>query len=248
MKGLRWFFAEFFVVVCGVIVAFAINSWWMGKKDEKRERVYLLQIHKDLSATRDSLTTIVEAQRTRVESAAFLLESTYSIDLPSDSIIVSSMNSVLNFDPGTIYSSTLTSFVNSGNLDLIVSDTLRSSLVKTADQLNGYRDFTRSSSFEWLLPGFERMALILPLHDYVQGLVPAKYRNQAAENPMIFIHPIENFKGSPTINWQRLFRETEFQKALTLLYYAHLNLYQQHHEALRTTGVLNTALEKHLNL
>lgn len=49
--ALRWFAAEFFVVVTGVIVALGATSWWEGRQSQKREAAYLTQLLSDLERT-----------------------------------------------------------------------------------------------------------------------------------------------------------------------------------------------------
>lgn len=50
-KGLRWFVAEFLVVVAGVLVALAVSAWWQGRQDRAHEQQYLQQLDADLLAT-----------------------------------------------------------------------------------------------------------------------------------------------------------------------------------------------------
>jgi len=38
MRKVKWFLAEFFVVVSGVIVVFVINNLWQDFKDVNREK------------------------------------------------------------------------------------------------------------------------------------------------------------------------------------------------------------------
>jgi hypothetical protein len=45
---LRWFAAEFLVVVAGIMAALALNAWWQGRQDASREANYLALISRDL--------------------------------------------------------------------------------------------------------------------------------------------------------------------------------------------------------
>ena len=47
--GLRWFAAEFLVVVCGVLVALALNAWWSDQQSAAQEEVYLHQLAEELA-------------------------------------------------------------------------------------------------------------------------------------------------------------------------------------------------------
>jgi len=46
--GLRWFTAEFLVVVAGILAALALNAWWQGRQDAGREKDYLALLSRDL--------------------------------------------------------------------------------------------------------------------------------------------------------------------------------------------------------
>jgi hypothetical protein len=45
---LRWFAAEFLVVVVGILTALALNAWWQARQDAAREKNYLALISRDL--------------------------------------------------------------------------------------------------------------------------------------------------------------------------------------------------------
>ncbi|MFN1836041.1 hypothetical protein AB2B38_012320 [Balneola sp. MJW-20] len=47
----RWFGAEFLVVLTGILVALALNSWWETRQADARERIYLNQLEADLIET-----------------------------------------------------------------------------------------------------------------------------------------------------------------------------------------------------
>ena len=48
---LRWFGAEYLIVVLGVLTAVGINAWWQGRQDVAQEQVYLRQLVADLRET-----------------------------------------------------------------------------------------------------------------------------------------------------------------------------------------------------
>jgi hypothetical protein len=47
-SGVRWFAAEFLVVVSGILVAIALQSWWTSRQDRASERVLLKAMLADL--------------------------------------------------------------------------------------------------------------------------------------------------------------------------------------------------------
>ena len=54
-RGVRWFLAEFLVVVAGVLVALAVSAWWQGRLDRQHETEYLQQLDADLLATENDM-------------------------------------------------------------------------------------------------------------------------------------------------------------------------------------------------
>jgi hypothetical protein len=51
LAGLRWFAAEFVVVVSGILVALAVQSWYSNRRDRSEENAYLVQLERDLALT-----------------------------------------------------------------------------------------------------------------------------------------------------------------------------------------------------
>jgi hypothetical protein len=76
MKGLKWIFPEFLVVVTGVLVAFALNSWWMDMKDQKKEEAYLTQVLQDVDMSIELVENAIELQTTFTYSTSEMLKAT----------------------------------------------------------------------------------------------------------------------------------------------------------------------------
>jgi hypothetical protein len=56
--GIRWFAAEFLVVVAGILAALALNAWWQGRQDASRAQSYLALISRDLRQMDSDLTEL----------------------------------------------------------------------------------------------------------------------------------------------------------------------------------------------
>lgn len=88
-RGVRWFGAEFLVVVTGVLVALALNAWWGERQDRDLEQDYLRQLAADVQETRsgfardDSVTTQGMAIATKAVRAYWLDEP-----VPTDSLVL----------------------------------------------------------------------------------------------------------------------------------------------------------------
>jgi len=75
-QGLRWqkLFAEFVIIVVGVVVGLAVDSAREARSDAARAVEYLQQIRADMSASRDRTEEQIERSRTIAGAAERLLE------------------------------------------------------------------------------------------------------------------------------------------------------------------------------
>lgn len=72
-EPLRWFAAEFLVVLTGVLVALALNAWWEGRQEIRREEAYLAQLRSDLRINEQRLREAIRLEETTRESAGAVL-------------------------------------------------------------------------------------------------------------------------------------------------------------------------------
>ena len=61
--GVRWFGAEFLVVVTGILVALALNAWWGSRQDAAREQAYVRQLRAELAVSVIQLGRELRIQR-----------------------------------------------------------------------------------------------------------------------------------------------------------------------------------------
>ncbi|MFT5972980.1 MAG: hypothetical protein ACI9CP_001612 [Cryomorphaceae bacterium] len=76
MKNLKWVFLEFLLVVKGALMAFALNSWWMDMKDQKKEEAYLTQVLQDVDMSIELVENAIELQTTFTYSTSEMLKAT----------------------------------------------------------------------------------------------------------------------------------------------------------------------------
>ncbi|HYM86984.1 MAG TPA: DUF6090 family protein [Pseudoxanthomonas sp.] len=129
-SALRWFLAEFVVVVAGILVALAVSSWAQQRQENKREQAYLRQLSADLKTSEKDLAQAVDFLKQRAEASARILHRFWRDDLTVDEKKLSQdfalPRSTLRFRPvlGTVEALT-----SSGDLNLIRSDPLRAQLI-----------------------------------------------------------------------------------------------------------------------
>jgi hypothetical protein len=127
---LRWFAAEFLVVVTGVLVALALNAWWQGRQDVASEEDYLAFLSRDLQSTLNDLgqTESFEAVQVQVGLTAYRALSARTS--PEDRQLVSQALSKL-FTRHTLVldNATYEDLISTGNLKLIRNRKLRDRIV-----------------------------------------------------------------------------------------------------------------------
>lgn len=123
--SLRWFVAEFFVVVAGILTALALQSWWEGKNDRSNEQIYLRQLGDDIHQTeriiRDINYSAAEADR----SGAMLVQSYRNAEQPpADSVFYWMNKSAMYFTARPVIG-TAETLVATGDIRLIRDNQLR---------------------------------------------------------------------------------------------------------------------------
>lgn len=132
---LRWFLAEFLVVVVGVLVAMGLSGLVEEQRELKREQVYLQQLSADLGSSDKELSTAVEFMQTRAEAAARVLHRFWRKDPVLDDaffVDLSRPRGTRRFRPVL---GTAEALGSSGEMGLIRSDALRADLLSYVERM-----------------------------------------------------------------------------------------------------------------
>jgi hypothetical protein len=241
MKGIKWFFAEFLVVVTGVLVAFALNSWWVGLKEENKEEVYLEQVLQDIDNSVFLMEEAIEFQRNATHSSARFLESFYRKGLRDDLELYLYSLDLMSFEPGGIVQSTLLSLVNSGDLQLITSDSIRMELADLSGMLQGCESQRQIITSEMLFPGFKEFSAYLSPFDMSFYQLDSASYDQAVQDSLMPLPSAEMFQMPDEVDWSEMMQNEDFKAKATFMYLAHLNLLRLHRNVLNR---LTTARER----
>lgn len=140
---LRWFLAEFLVVVSGILVALALNAWWQDRRDAGREEAYLRQLVADLQETErrfaeaDRRVAFADEGRTRLLHAFWTPDAS-----PRDSVLYWADVSAYYEDPRSVLG-TVTALLSTGDLNLVRDDSIRSAITGFAEAEERYAELNR---------------------------------------------------------------------------------------------------------
>lgn len=135
-RRLRWFAAEFLVVVSGVLVALALNAWWAGHEERAREEAYLRQLLVDTRENERRIADAIAMDSVSTDATSRAMAALHgAAPLPAADTLVRWLGgaaSAADFRPLT---GTYDALLRTGDLRLIRSDSLRSQLAAYATSL-----------------------------------------------------------------------------------------------------------------
>jgi len=118
--------AELAVIVAGVLIALAADSWWEQRQERRRAEEYLQQLLSDFRETERGLQGAIAGDTEKLEAANRVIDRAYRGRFPpSDSLALPTGYHF--FRPIT---GTLTALVQGGDLRLLDRDTLRFELAE----------------------------------------------------------------------------------------------------------------------
>ncbi len=138
---LRWFGAEFLVVVTGVLVALAVGAWWQGRQNHDKERAYLHQLVADLRETERASLGVDAFLRPVDRAGSLLWLAFYEASPPlSDSLLAWAERSMWTATVRPVLG-TAEALVATGDLALIQDDALRTAVT-------AYLERTRARQYD----------------------------------------------------------------------------------------------------
>lgn len=134
-RSVRWFLAEFIVVVCGILVALAAQAWYSAARDARLEREYIRQLVSDLDGTLQTLQQAISQDSLRVNANRRFAEALHR----SHPLNADSARAWLEVPQGISFYSdprpvlgTVTTLIQTGDIKLIHGQEVRSKIVAYA--------------------------------------------------------------------------------------------------------------------
>ena len=190
-SGLRWFAAEFLVVVTGVLVALALQSWWEQREHARRERVYLQHLRADLQRTREIIQRASATSGSSDSAGSRLVRAYHTQGFNSrDSIFVWFFRAG-TYEAPTPITATADALVSTGDLRLLSNDTLRSAI---SDYLNATQRIQREQE-RYVQMMADAIQAVSPYLNFSEALSAVMSPGQIAERARRSIYfplPAEN--------------------------------------------------------
>lgn len=146
-RGARWFAAEFFVVVTGVLVALALQAFYERGQDGRRERAYLRQLATELRAS-EAIMVTADSFTADADRAGVMLLRTFRAPAPRDSMLVW-LNLVGRWAFHLPAIGTAEALVASGDLRLIRNDSLRAAIADYVGRHRPILQTLQSATEKW---------------------------------------------------------------------------------------------------
>lgn len=144
---MRWFGAEFLVVVAGVLVALAVGAWWQGRQDAATERAYLRQLAADLRETERAAADADAFLRPVDRAGSLLWLAFYEAERPPRDSLLAWAERAMWTSTVRPVTGTAEALVATGDLALIRDDSLRTAvtayLERTRGRLYDHEQFDR---------------------------------------------------------------------------------------------------------
>ena len=147
----NWFAVvlELAIVVLGVVIGFQVTGWGQARADAAKERAYLHQLIDDLLETETEVERMHGAWKRQGASAGKLLRPYRSSSRPPVDSVLRWMNHINYMNLPTYVTGTATALVETGDLNLIRNDSLRSSITRYLGRIERQIGYDAANSERW---------------------------------------------------------------------------------------------------
>jgi hypothetical protein len=183
---IRWLAAELTIVVAGILVALAIQSWVDGRDDRDHEQQYLRQLRADLLETERLVLRDDSIHRVRDRSGVMLLHAFFTPERPPrDSVLVWAINATW-YEPRRPILGTAEALVATGDLALLQDLEMRTAVTSylaenrtlTAEQLAAEAVWMRAS---------QQLGSALDFSEGIELMIHSHQDSLAVANPLFYL-------------------------------------------------------------
>ena len=238
---IRWLAAELTIVVAGILIALAIQSWADGRDDRAREREYLRQLQADLRETERLVLRDDSIHRTRDRAGVMLLHAFFTPERPPrDSVLVWALNATW-YEPRRPILGTAEALVATGDLRLLRDNALRAAVTAylaesrtvTAEQLAAEGVWMRAS---------QQLSRALDFSEGLELLVRSHQDSLAVADPLFYLPAGPRRRPFP-VDVDAFFKNRDAYDGVANMYWGKKNMAQFRAMMLQSARTLRARVE-----
>jgi hypothetical protein len=140
-QSLKWkpVLGQLGLIVGGVLIALAVDSWWENRQERDQERAYLEQLLSDLRETESRLENSIAADTRTLDRVNWVLDRAFNGPLPPPD----SLDLPTGYNQFRPLTGTQTALVQSGDLQLLRNDSIRFRLIAYTALINATETLLR---------------------------------------------------------------------------------------------------------
>jgi len=143
LKYLRYAIGEIVLVVIGILIALTINNWNENRRESKKEKIVLANIHKEFKENKIQLDTVLYRHR-KVRYSCSKIINLFPIKSKPEAEVLDSLSVYLydsfggyTFNPSQ---SSINALMSTSSFDIISDENLRNLLVSWNDLVKDYQE------------------------------------------------------------------------------------------------------------
>lgn len=227
-RGLPWLriFAEGGVIVASILLAFAIDAWWDGRKDRAQEAAYLHMLASDARETLSN-NAMFDARADSVDRAgARLVRAYYEPSLPPRDSILAWFNTATNYWVVQPRLGTAHALVSTGDLDLMRDDSLRLEVTNYLTNMIAFDGFEQLWSDEFVA-ALDELSRHVDPEDLRLNLVSMSVRDSLAASDDLYPLPAGPLRPIRPLDVEALVRDNEVHRILARMNRAKMRMRTQ---------------------
>jgi len=204
-KYLRYAIGEIFLVVIGILIAFSINNWNQGKLERIEEDKLLENIRVDFAEAVRTLSWLNERRDESIQNFQMLTEALSAGDQSNTAHLDSLLGKSIFTPTYNGKNSSLSIIINSGKINLIKNEELKSLLLKWPQQVE---DMTEGEQDAKALTYQTWIPLISSYTSSNDWFVNGEFSDKM---------PFKNRKTTIKKNYKGLFQDAKFENTMTMI-------------------------------
>ena len=150
-KYFKYAIGEIILVVIGILIALQINNWNENRKDRAKEQIILREIHSVFNKNLNDFYPVKQKQIKTYERGEVVLRNIKKMHIPaSRDSVYKNASSMFGGYPYHPSNGSVESLISSGEINLIINDSLRRLLVSWKDVLNDYTEEVHFDREVWV--------------------------------------------------------------------------------------------------